>query len=422
MSDQALHVVELRAENVKRLKAVRIAPDGNVVIIGGENAQGKSSVLDCIQMAIAGAKAIPGAPIRRGESEANIVLDLGEIRIERTFDASGTKLIVRNAEGVQQKSPQALLDKLYSKVAFNPLEFATQKPAEQLATLKRIIGLDCTELDGKRAKLYEERTGIGRRATDAEARINTYPTACMNAPDVEVSVSALMAEKEAADAANAAAAKVRQAHAEAQKAKSKADEDVEEAERALKAAQDRQARAEEDAEFARVAAEALTADEDTAPIIEAIKGADDINRMVRAKQERANAVETFEATEAERKRLTKEIEAIDEEKASAMKAAKWPIAGLGFSADGVTFNRLPFEQASSAERLKTSLAIGMEQNPRLRVLLLPDASLLDKASMAIVREMADDNNMQIWIERVSDSDPGAIIIEDGEIKGDSSNE
>lgn len=417
MSDQALHVVELQAENVMRLKAVRIRPEGGVVIVGGENAQGKSSVLACIEMAITGAKAIPSAPVRRGESEAHILLDLGEIRIERTFDPTGTKLVVRGADGAPKKSPQALLDSLYSKVAFNPLEFASQKPAEQLATLKRIVGLDFTELDAKRATLYQKRTEVGRVYDAVELKATSYPPSVVTAPDVEVSVSALMAEKEAADAVNAAKAKAFDTLERASRERKIAEESVETARQSLtkQEALYKLAVAREDA--ANAATKTLGPDEDTTAIVEAIKGAEEVNRMVRAKRERQAACDACAKLESERKKLTAEIEAIDAQKAEAMKRAPWPIPGLGFSADGVTLNRLPFEQASAAERLKTSLAIGMEQNPRLRVLLLEDASLLDKASMAIIREMAADNNMQIWLERVGDGDEGAIIIEDGEIKG-----
>ena len=59
-------IVSLTAENVKRISAVHIVPgDGGVVLIGGRNAQGKSSVLDSIMYALGGASAIPDEPIRR---------------------------------------------------------------------------------------------------------------------------------------------------------------------------------------------------------------------------------------------------------------------------------------------------------------------------------------------------------------------
>ena len=41
-----MKIIELRASNVKRLKAIEITPDGTMQIIGGRNAQGKSSLLD----------------------------------------------------------------------------------------------------------------------------------------------------------------------------------------------------------------------------------------------------------------------------------------------------------------------------------------------------------------------------------------
>ena len=33
-------IVKLKSENVKRIKAVEINPDGSMVVIGGNNAQG----------------------------------------------------------------------------------------------------------------------------------------------------------------------------------------------------------------------------------------------------------------------------------------------------------------------------------------------------------------------------------------------
>ena len=46
--ETSLRIISLEAENVKRLKAVRIRPDKTVVMIEGKNEAGKSSVLDAI--------------------------------------------------------------------------------------------------------------------------------------------------------------------------------------------------------------------------------------------------------------------------------------------------------------------------------------------------------------------------------------
>ncbi|WP_176714317.1 AAA family ATPase, partial [Limosilactobacillus reuteri] len=73
-TDTGLRVVKLEVERFKRIRAVEITPDPNssTVTIAGRNAQGKSSVIDAIWAALAGAAAVKGTsttrPIRDGEN------------------------------------------------------------------------------------------------------------------------------------------------------------------------------------------------------------------------------------------------------------------------------------------------------------------------------------------------------------------
>lgn len=60
-----LHILSLEAENVKRLRAVKIEPKGRMVPIGGRNGQGKTSILDAIWWALAGTKHIQAERMRR---------------------------------------------------------------------------------------------------------------------------------------------------------------------------------------------------------------------------------------------------------------------------------------------------------------------------------------------------------------------
>jgi recombinational DNA repair ATPase RecF len=64
----AMKIIELQAENVKRLRAVTITPEGNIVEISGRNGQGKTSVLDAIWWAVSGTTHIQAVPIRKGEN------------------------------------------------------------------------------------------------------------------------------------------------------------------------------------------------------------------------------------------------------------------------------------------------------------------------------------------------------------------
>lgn len=72
-------------------------------------------------------------------------------------------------------------------------------------------------------------------------------------------------------------------------------------------------------------------------------------------------------------------------------------------------------QASAAERLRVSMAIGMAASPTVRVARITDGSLLDSDGMKIVAALAAEHDMQVWVERVSDGDGTGVRIEDGEV-------
>ena len=71
-----MKIIKLEAENIQKIKAVEITPEGNTVIISGKNSQGKTSVLDSIAMALGGKNMIPQKPIRKGQKEATVKVDL----------------------------------------------------------------------------------------------------------------------------------------------------------------------------------------------------------------------------------------------------------------------------------------------------------------------------------------------------------
>jgi hypothetical protein len=114
--------------------------------------------------------------------------------------------------------------------------------------------------------------------------------------------------------------------------------------------------------------------------------------------------------------LDSRIEAIDEEKAESLAAAKFPLEGLGIGVDGVTLDGIPFSQASSAQQLRTGVAIGLAGKPRCRVILIRDGSLLDDDNLQALHDIATEYDAQVFLERVSDTaSPSAVFIEDGEI-------
>lgn len=426
-----MKITELRSENVKRLQAVQITPEGSVVVIGGKNGQGKSSILDSIAYALGGEKLIPSQPLRRGEQSGRIWIQLDgdkakgvpPLVIERRFNASGTTSLSVKAAGGALKigSPQTLLNSLYGRSAIDPVEFSRMKPADQVDTLKKLVGLDFAKLDGERKKHFDARTETNREAKRLEASLASTPRHD-DAPEQEVSVAELMAELKKAREVNAVNEEKRQSVCDCMDsidltkshiASLKAD--IVWFQKSLQEAEERLVAQEQALKDTRESAEAVK-DVDIGSIETQIAQADAINAKVRANQFRAKTEAELAEAKAKADQLTHSIEKIDTAKELQMSAATWPIDGLGFSSEGITFNGLPFDQASSAEQLKVSVAIGLVLNPTLRVLLIRDGSLLDADSLALVAQMAEEAGGQVWVERVSDGEECSVVIEDGQVR------
>lgn len=413
MSDDTLRIVYLEAENVKRLKAVRIRPDKTLVRIEGRNAAGKSSVLDAIAAALGGGKWNPDKPIREGKKKASVVVDLDEIKIERRWTPGGTYLSVTSKTGGTLASPQAVLDKLVGDLTFDPLGFIQMKPTDQVAQLKRLAGLDFDKLDEQRATLFADRTAVNRDGKAADARVGTPASKPKSLEPIDTSklVSAYGKVLEHNRKRDAMLHLAKGAEMDVIQAKEHCRRLGE---------QLREANAQHllvEKELAR-----LTREADAVKPIEIGSLSDQMGKakvhndaiaVYQAYEQRRKEAELLAATSGE---LTERIEQLDEQKQTMLTEAKFPVDGLAFDAQGVSFNGIPLSQASSAEQLRIGVAIGLAQKPRARIMLCRNGSLLDNDSLQSLHDIAKEFDAQVFIERVADeASPSAVYIEDGEV-------
>lgn len=426
-----MKIVKLKAENVKNLSAVEITPDGSLVVIGGKNGAGKTSVLDSIMYALAGGKSIAAKPIRSGAKSGKITVELDGTKrliVERRLSESGGTLEIRTADGFRASSPQAILDGLCGKIAFDPLEFTRMAPAKQAETLRDLVGLDFASIDSERKRLFEQRTAVNREAKALKARIDANPLD-PNAHATEVSLVDLLDELKRRQAHNAANEAARQnaravlaAWEDVRNDNERICREIQQLEQRLSELREhyQQRLADETAAEDRVRMQqekcATLTTADIGEIEARIGSAEAVNASFRRAEETRSVIAMWNARQKEADDLTSSIDALDSRKEGQLAAASWPIAGLGFNESGVTLNGLPFEQSSSAEQLRVSVAIGLALNPTLRVLLIRDGSLLDEESMRIVAGMAQEANAQLWIERVGEGTECSVIIEDGHVK------
>lgn len=432
-------IIQLTAENFMGLKAVSISPDGNVVEITGPNGAGKSSVLRAIWAALGGKDAFPKKPIRDGEDSAMVRLVLGEdgkpaLKVRLKFigqeDGSFThSLIVENGEGARFNSPQKMLDKLVGALSFDPLAFANAKPAAQMETLKQfVVGVDLDDLAAKNADDFKTRTDINRRAKAERVRADAIDIPA-GAPKARIDDKALLDEYANAGAGNAKIAQRaenrRQAKEEAEtktrRARDLFDEVAALRQKADEAEKQAVALGEEAKEIKDDLADAPALPEpvDLTDLRKRIDEAAEANRRfdaaAAARQQQKALSESAAALEAESAALTARMEERDKAKAAAIAKAKMPIKGLGFGADEITLDDVPFSQVNAAAKLRASVAIAAALNPDLRVLRVEQGVLLDKAGFKQLAALAKEMNMQVWCETVESGRPAAIEIRDGEV-------
>ena len=427
-----MRIVSLSAENILRLSAVEIRPDGSpVVVIAGENESGKSSVLAAIEMAIGGKDAIPAEPIRRGESKARVVVDLGDIIVTRTFTPGGTQLVVTNRDGLKYPSPQALLDGLVSKLTFDPLAFAESDDKTQEATLRRLAGINTTDIETQHKATFDERTLLNRELTRLKGAVDKaphHPAVGLELTSAQDVAKALADADVLADAATAATARTAAAKLRYDRSvddAGKATQRVESLWAELGAAELASVEADEAVHVAREAHEtALRQAADSAAKVPD-RGAlrlrmaevEVVNGKVRDNLARAALVQGLADTKAASDALTAKLAALDAEKAQRLASASFPVDGLGLSDTGVTWNGLPFSQASTAIRVRASVAIGMALNPKLKVLRVANGNDLGQKNLKLLADAAEAAGVQIWVERIAGGDGlQTIVIEDGAVR------
>jgi hypothetical protein len=427
-----LRIVNLVAENFKRLVAVEITPDGNVVEITGANEAGKSSVVDAIWAALGGEDSIPDMPIRKGESKAMIRLDLGEYVVIRSFKlkddgkTASSQLRVENADGFRSQSPQTVINGLLGRFAFDPLEFDRLKMKDKFETMKGFVpGVDFAAIAKSDDEDRKARTDVNRDAKAIQAQMDaivipddapTEKTDEAALVDEVASVGDFNAQLERREERRQAIAAEAQGHREDAKAARDRATDLRKQADALDAqaeASDTLAKERED----RLAnAEPLPAPKDASEVRARLEKAKADNALVDLRNRRETLGKQHDSLVTKSAALTAAIDKRQSDKLAAISEAKLPVDGLEFGDGVILLNGIPLDQCSAAQRLKTSIAIAMAANPRLRVLRISEGSLLDSNGMKILAEMCKGRGYQAWVERVDDTGKTGFFIEEGRLR------
>lgn len=427
-----MRVIGLRAENYQRLKVVRVKLEGALTTVGGKNAQGKSSLLDSLEAALGGKKHTSKMPVRRGQARAKVEVALGDdpelqdIKVTRTFTPDGGGAItIEGRDGSRYGSPQQMLDQLLGRgkqLAFDPVAFESMKDEDQAELLRQIVGLDTSDLDKEHERLYNQRTDVNRTVKQLEgqlAGLMPHP----GVPKEEVSIVALSQQLEAANVSKTAYEAGKQRYITASRDVQATEDLVERLRRELADAESDLKANREELEAARVSGVALKeALVDAQPILDKMRDAEAINRKVRENAERDRVEASVEQEREASQMLTDKLTAIEKQREERIAAAAFPVPGLSVDGSTVMFNGVPFAQASQAERLRVAASIGFALSGKLKLLLVRDASRLDRDGLRMLAEVAEQVGGHVIAERVAERDEDGqypkgltVVIEDGAV-------
>jgi len=408
---------KLEIENVKRVKAVTIEPTSNgLTILGGNNNQGKTSVLDAIAWALGGNKYKPSKPARDGSmNPPTLRLELSNgLIVERKGKNSDLK--VTDPSG--QKAGQQLLDSFVEELALNLPKFIESSAKDKANTLLQIIGVGekLWELDRKEEQLYNERRTIGQIADQKKkyaAEQPQYP----EAPNELVSIADLIHEQQEILARNGENAKKRQN-------RENIVNELHLSEARLK--QLKEQLAQEEATHEKLMGDYIEAnktiedivDESTEEIESSIANIEEINRKVRANLDKEKAEEDAKQYNSQYDQLTKEIQDVRDERTSLLDSADLPLPGLSVEDGELVFEGQKWDNMSGSQQLRVSTAIVRKLKPECGFVLLDKLEQMDIPTLNEFGKWLESEGLQAIATRVSSGEECQIIIEDGYVVSD----
>ncbi len=427
----SVKISSLELENVKRIRAVELEPtkDG-LTVIGGKNAQGKTSVLDAIAWALGGDKLKPDDPNRKGgatPAKLHIELDNGVV-VER----KGKNGSLHVTDTMGKKAGQQLLNDFVSQLALNIPRFMNGSDADKATALLQTLGIDAelAKIDGSIRATFQDRQLVGRDAKSKRAHAEKLPH-YDDAPEEPVSASELIQEQQAILTRNGEKLKAKQNAEETAKkaefartavsATNMRVADLEQQLTEARAELDRRTKeAEEAEEKAKVLAQS-TAEielESTEEIEASIANIETINERVRGNQAKAEAVDAATQAEAEYDALTAKLDDLRNERRSLLDGAPLPLPELSIDDDGaLTYKNHTWGDMSGAEQLVVATAIVRATKPECGFVLVDKLEQFDTDELKKFGEWAKGEGLQIIGTRVATDDSCTVVIVDGRIEG-----
>ena len=403
---------KLEIENVKRVKAVKLEPSATgLTIVGGNNNQGKTSVLDAIAWALGGNKFKPSQAQREGSTippSLKITLSNGLI-VERSGKNSTLKVIDPSGN----KAGQNLLDSFVEELAINLPKFMEQTSKEKAKTLLQIIGVgpQLVELEMQEKAKYDERHAIGVIADQKEKFAKEQPY-YPDAPKELVSIAELIQQQQAILAKNGENARKRQNLDVIENDYNFTLANVQRLEKELEETRAKEQALAQDLDIARKDVSVLV-DESTQEIEDSIANIEQINLKVRANFDKDKAEEDAKGYREQYKELDNVIADIRKQKTDLLTNADLPLPGLSVDDGELLYLGQRWDNMSGSQQLQVATAIVRKLKPECGFVLIDKLEQMDQLTLQEFGAWLEQEGLQAIATRVSTGDECSILIEDG---------
>lgn len=419
----SIKINKLEIENVKRVKAVKLEPSANgLTIVGGNNNQGKTSVLDAIAWALGGDTYRPSQPSREGSVTPpylHLVLSNGLI-VERKGKNSDLKVIDPRGE----KAGQQLLNSFIEKLALDLPKFMEASDTEKATTLLNIIGVgkELAEIEEQEKSIYNERLAIGRIA-DQKKKFADEQEYFPDAPKDLISASELIQQQQEILARNGENQRKRNNLAVISNQKHRLTDEIKLLEGQIaelytrldekKQSYEKVAKDEETAQ--KTVAELI--DESTEELEKNLAHIEEINRKVRINLDKDKAEEDALDYKNKYDSLTEQISKIRQSKQDLLNNAALPLPELTVMEGKLKYKGQEWDNMSGSDRLRVATAIVRKLNPECGFVLIDKLEQMDLDTLKEFDEWLEQEGLQAIATRVSKGDECSIIIEDGYSSG-----
>ena len=410
-----IKIASLTTENVKRVKSVHIEPSQNgLTIIGGNNNNGKTSILDSIAWALGGNKYRPSKAQREGSvvpPTINLKLSNGLI-VERKGKNSDLKV----TDPTGNKAGQNLLDSFVEELAINLPKFINSSDKEKANTLLEIIGVgqQLYELECQEKEKYNMRRSIGQIADQKEKFAKEQPF-YPEAPKTLVSITDLITQQQDILAKNGENQRKRDMTDQLHRQATQLMAEIERQENTLANLKAQYQSVLRDYDVAQKTSEQLQ-DESTEELEESIANIEAINIKVRANLDREKAEQDAAEYRTQYSSLTTEIESLRKQRMDLLQNADLPLEGLSVEDGELLYNGQRWDNMSGSQQLMVSTAIVRKLKPECGFVLIDKLEQMDMQTLNEFGAWLEQEGLQAIATRVSTGDECSIIIEDGYVK------